>query len=95
MDLMAKSTSADQLGLNDTYNCVLKTVDLWEVVFNDLKQLTHVDSEKQGPMNMSLEEHLVLKKTDRRDYHLQTRWNRSDRYDLNQASALSVIPKSD
>ena len=25
----------------------------------------------------------------------ETCWNRSDRYDLNQASALSVIPKSD
>ena len=44
---------------------------------------------------MNLEKHLALKETDRRDYHLERRWNRSDRYDLNQESALSVIPKSD
>ena len=49
MDLMAKSASADRLGLNDTYNCVVRVaVDLWEVAFNDLKQFGHVGIEKQG-----------------------------------------------
>ena len=48
MDLMAKSASADRLGLNDTYNCV-SSVDLWEVAFNDLKQFGHVGIENKGP----------------------------------------------
>ena len=46
-------------------------MDLWGLGFNDLKQFAHVDSEKQGGPNMNLQEHLVLKETDRRDYHLQ------------------------
>ena len=50
MDLMAKSASADRLGLNDTYNlCIVRVaVNLWDVAFNDLKQFARVDSEKQG-----------------------------------------------
>ena len=41
-------------------------MNLWEVAFNDLKQFARV----RGP-NMILEEHLGLKETDQRDYHLQ------------------------
>ena len=55
-------------------------MNLWEVAFNDLKQFARVDSKKQG--GGGGEEHLLLKETDLR-------------YDLNQASALSFIPKSD
>ena len=47
---------------------VLKAVDLWEVVLNDLNQFAHVDSEKQGAQTWTLRN---LKETDRRDYHLQ------------------------
>ena len=47
-------------------------VDLREVVFNDLKQFAREDSEKQGAQTRTfLEEHFVLKETDRTDYHLQ------------------------
>ena len=41
------------------------------MALNDLKQFARVDIEKQGAPNMNLEEHLVLKETGWRDYHLQ------------------------
>ena len=73
MDLMTKSASADRLGAEwyiQLYT-VRVAVDLWEVALNDLKQFARVDLEKQGAPNMNLEEHLVLKETGWRDYHLQ------------------------
>ena len=41
---------------------VLKAVDLWEVVLNDLNQFAHVDSEKQGAQTWTLRNTLFWRK---------------------------------
>ena len=70
-------------------------VDLWEVTFNDLKQVSRLDIEKQGPKHEPWRTPCFKGNWLERLPFTETRWNRSDRYHLNQASALSVIPKSD
>ena len=41
---------------------VLKAVDLWEVVLNDLNQFAHVDSEKQEAQTWTLRNTLFWRK---------------------------------